>query len=75
VAFEWDLRTPVNCLAMSELQGHCLVAAGTEDGQIRICDLSSGSHLHSLQDHTKSVLALTWSRQNTYELISGMCFI
>ena len=40
-------RTAMSTLATS----HMLVAAGTEDVQVRLCDIASGAFAHTLSGH------------------------
>lgn len=40
-------RTAMSSLATS----HMLIAAGTEDVQVRLCDISSGAFSHTLSGH------------------------
>lgn len=40
-------RTAMSSLAMS----HTLIAAGTEDVQVRLCDIASGAFSHTLSGH------------------------
>lgn len=40
-------RTAMSTLATS----HMLIAAGTEDVQVRLCDISSGAFAHTLSGH------------------------
>lgn len=40
-------RTAMSSLATS----HMLIAAGTEDVQVRLCDMASGAFAHTLSGH------------------------
>lgn len=40
-------RTAMSSLATS----HMLIAAGTEDVQVRLCDIASGAFAHTLSGH------------------------
>lgn len=45
--------------AMSPLaRSHMLIAAGTEDVQVRLCDISSGAFAHTLSGHRGMLCAL-----------------
>ena len=52
-------------------QKHCLIATGTEDSRVYLCDLKSGSASHILRGHSRSVLSVAWSPRNEYLLVSG----
>ena len=53
-------RTAMSSLAMS----HTLIATGTEDVQVRLCDIASGAFAHTLSGHRGMLLLyiLTLSR-------------
>lgn len=40
---------------------HSLIAVGTKDPKIQLCDLKSGSKIHILQGHRAEVLSVCWS--------------
>ncbi|XP_010191614.1 PREDICTED: DNA excision repair protein ERCC-8-like, partial [Mesitornis unicolor] len=40
---------------------HCLIAVGTKNPAVQLCDLKSGSCSHILQGHKQEVLAVSWS--------------
>ena len=48
-----------------------LVACGTTDAAIRLCDMSSGSRAHQLTGHKASVNGLAWSPSHEYVLVSA----
>ncbi|KAL8440006.1 hypothetical protein Efla_004922 [Eimeria flavescens] len=48
-----------------------LVAAGSQDGTIRIFDVRCGAVQQTLSGHTGAVLATTWSPRCSYQLFSG----
>ena len=50
---------------------HCLVAAGSEDSRIYLCDLKSGSKTHVLRGHNRAVVSVCWSPRNEYLVASG----
>lgn len=45
-------RTAMSSLAMS----HTLIATGTEDVQVRLCDIASGAFSHTLSGHRGMLL-------------------
>lgn len=53
---------------------HMLIAAGTEDVQVRLCDISSGAFSHTLSGHRGMVMvyALTSKRKLLF-CLSCMC--
>ena len=68
------LAARVHCLAMSPVAAaHCLVAVGSEDPQVQLCDVTSGTAVHTLSGHTAAVWALHWSLTSEWELLSGGC--
>lgn len=50
-------RTAMSSLATS----HMLIAAGTEDVQVRLCDISSGAFSHTLSGHRGMVVVSTFN--------------
>ncbi|KAF5739445.1 DNA excision repair protein ERCC-8 isoform X1 [Tripterygium wilfordii] len=40
---------------------HMLIAAGTEDVQVRLCDIASGAFAHTLSGHRDGVMTVEWS--------------
>ncbi|MBN3312389.1 ERCC8 protein, partial [Atractosteus spatula] len=52
----------VYCHHMSPIaRKHCLIAVGTKDPKVQLCDLKSGSRIHILQGHRGEVLSVKWS--------------
>lgn len=47
-------RTAMSPLATS----HMLIAAGTEDVQVRLCDIASGAFAHTLSGHRGMFISL-----------------
>ncbi|XP_022951019.1 DNA excision repair protein ERCC-8-like isoform X1 [Cucurbita moschata] len=62
-------RTAMSSLATS----HMLIAAGTEDVQVRLCDISSGAFSHTLSGHRDGVMSVEWSASSEWVLITGGC--
>lgn len=60
--------------AMSPLaNSHMLLAAGTEDVQVRLCDISSGAFTHMLSGHRDGVMSIEWSLSSEWVLMTGGC--
>ncbi|XP_067087079.1 DNA excision repair protein ERCC-8 isoform X1 [Osmerus mordax] len=52
----------VYCHHMSPVaRKHSLIAVGTKDPKIQLCDLKSGSRIHVLQGHRGEILSVKWS--------------
>ncbi|XP_036435327.1 DNA excision repair protein ERCC-8 isoform X2 [Colossoma macropomum] len=52
----------VYCHHMSPIaRKHSLIAVGTKDPKVQLCDLKSGSRIHILQGHRGEVLSVRWS--------------
>ncbi|KAI4337054.1 hypothetical protein L6164_015511 [Bauhinia variegata] len=62
-------RTAMSSLATS----HMLIAAGTEDVQVRLCDIASGAFAHTLSGHRDGVMTAEWSTSSEWVLITGGC--
>ncbi|XAR48423.1 hypothetical protein NMG60_11031245 [Bertholletia excelsa] len=62
-------RTAMSSLATS----HMLIAAGTEDVQVRLCDIASGAFAHTLSGHRDGVMTVEWSTSSEWVLITGGC--
>ncbi|XP_051150806.1 WD repeat-containing protein ATCSA-1-like [Andrographis paniculata] len=61
-------------IAMSPIaRSHMLIAAGSEDVQVRLCDIASGAFAHTLSGHRDGVMSLEWSRSSEWVLITGGC--
>jgi len=62
----------VYCHHMSPVaRKHSLIAVGTADPKIQLCDLKSGSRIHVLQGHRGEVLSVRWSPRHEYILASA----
>lgn len=48
-----------------------LIAAALSDDEIRLCDIRSGSHSHTLKGHSAPVTNVLWSKRNSYALVSS----
>lgn len=62
-------RTAMSTLATS----HMLIAAATEDVQVRLCDIASGAFSHTLSGHRDGVMAVEWSTTSEWVLLTGGC--
>ncbi|XP_078433779.1 WD repeat-containing protein ATCSA-1-like [Wolffia australiana] len=52
---------------------HMLIAAGTEDVQVRLCDIASGAFTHTLSGHRDGIMAVEWSSSSDWILMTGGC--
>ncbi|KAL8487668.1 hypothetical protein ACS0TY_024114 [Phlomoides rotata] len=60
--------------AMSPIaRSHMLIAAGTEDVQVRLCDMGTGAFAHTLSGHRDGVMSLEWSTSSEWVLVTGGC--
>ncbi|XP_026721364.1 DNA excision repair protein ERCC-8 isoform X2 [Athene cunicularia] len=50
---------------------HTLIAVGTKNPDVQLCDLKSGSCSHILQGHKQEVLAVSWSPHDEYVLATA----
>ena len=50
---------------------HCLVAVGSAEPDVLLCDVTSGGFSHRLTGHRAGVWAVAWSPNNEFELLSG----
>jgi len=58
----FDLGSNVHALALSAaMRTHSLVAVGTDDRRVRLCDLKSGGSSHLLTGHAEAVTTVAWS--------------
>ncbi|XP_065635034.1 WD repeat-containing protein ATCSA-1-like [Quercus suber] len=60
-------RTAMSSLATT----HMLIAAGTEDVQVRLCDIASGAFSHTLSGHRDGVMTVEWSTSSEWVLVTG----
>uniref|UniRef100_A0A1D1YDK5 DNA excision repair protein ERCC-8 n=2 Tax=Anthurium amnicola TaxID=1678845 RepID=A0A1D1YDK5_9ARAE len=71
-----DFKMPgkVYGTAMSSIATtHMLVATGTEDVQVRLCDIASGAFTHTLSGHRDGIMAVEWSTSSEWVLMTGGC--
>lgn len=57
-------RTAMSSMAMS----HTLIAAGTEDVQVRLCDIASGAFSHTLSGHRGMLLFFFFLEKKVYQI-------
>ncbi|KAG9480043.1 hypothetical protein GDO78_011844 [Eleutherodactylus coqui] len=50
---------------------HSLIAVGTKNPKVQLCDLKSGSSIHTLQGHRGEVLSVCWSPRYDYILATA----
>ncbi|CAH9144910.1 unnamed protein product [Cuscuta epithymum] len=74
VAVNFKMPGKVNKTAMSSVAtSHMLIAAATEDVQVRLCDIASGAFAHTLSGHHDGVMSAEWSVSSEWVLITGGC--
>ncbi|VFQ86819.1 unnamed protein product [Cuscuta campestris] len=61
------------CAMSSVATSHMLIAAATEDVQVRLCDIASGAFAHTLSGHHDGVMSAEWSASSEWVLITGGC--
>jgi WD40 repeat protein len=66
------IGTRVQAAVMSTIAtSHCLVAVGSADTTVQLCDIVSGGFTHSLSGHRAAVWALAWSPASEWQLVTG----
>lgn len=71
-AFSFSVDARVWCVSLSPCaSSHNLAAVGTEDPRVRLLDLASGGHTHTLVGHRDAVTCLAWHPTQEYQLLSG----
>ncbi|KAF8023088.1 hypothetical protein BT93_F0550 [Corymbia citriodora subsp. variegata] len=74
VVMNFKMPGKVYSTSMSSLAtSHMLIAAGTEDVQVRLCDIASGAFAHTLSGHRDGVMTVQWSNSSEFVLITGGC--
>ncbi|CAL9185585.1 unnamed protein product [Musa hybrid cultivar] len=69
-----DFKMPgkVYGTAMSSVaKAHMLIATGSADVQVRLCDIASGAFTHTLSGHRDGVMTLEWSTCSEWILMTG----
>jgi len=71
----FDIGSNVHAIAMSPaMRAHSLVAVGTDDRRVRLCDLKSGGCSHLLTGHSEAVTTVAWSPTQEHLLATVRCF-
>lgn len=71
-ALDFEMHGRTYALHLSPVAtSHGLVAVGSEESAVRLCDLRSGAHTHLLHGHTAPVWAVRWSTAHEHVLASG----
>lgn len=74
VVMDFKMPGKVYKTAMSSIAtSHMLIAAATEDVQVRLCDMASGAFAHTLSGHRDGVMAVEWSTSSEWVLMTGGC--
>ncbi|KAG5048212.1 hypothetical protein GLYMA_04G045700v4 [Glycine max] len=74
VVVNFKMPGKVHRAAMSNLStSHMLIAAATEDVQVRLCDIASGAFAHTLSGHRDGVMTVEWSNSSEWVLVTGGC--
>lgn len=74
VVMDFKMPGKVYGTAMSSVAStHMLIAAGSEDVQVRLCDIASGAFTHTLSGHRDGIMSLEWSASSEYILMTGGC--
>ena len=60
-ARSWPLDSAVYSVHMSPTRQHALLAVGSADERIRLCDVRTGASTHMLIGHSDRVLCCRWS--------------
>lgn len=68
-AFRFDSQ--VNVVKISPLHQSALVAVGSEEREVSLCDLRLGETAQVLSGHTDSITSLSWSPSNEFSLVTG----
>lgn len=71
---EFPFHSRVHTLAMSPLATtHTLVAVGSSDPLVRLCDIATGGFTHTLTGHREGVWAVAWAEGEEFTLVTGGC--
>lgn len=72
VVSDFALSSKVFCAKFSRIAStHSLIAAVTERGEVRLCDMAIEASIHSLLGHSDEVWSLAWSLECEYQLSTG----
>ncbi|XP_068166422.1 DNA excision repair protein ERCC-8 isoform X2 [Antennarius striatus] len=68
----FEFESNVYCHHLSPIaRRHSLIAVGTKNPKIQLCDLKSGSRIHVLQGHRAEVLSVQWSPRHEHILATA----
>lgn len=67
----FDLNATIYSHSTSPIADHLLVACATQNSNVRLVDLKSGSAVQALVAHGGPVLATSWSPRHEHVLVSG----
>ncbi|BBM97539.1 DNA excision repair protein ERCC-8 [Marchantia polymorpha subsp. ruderalis] len=71
---QFDMPGKVHSVSMSQVAtSHMLIAVGSEDPMVRLCDIATGACTHTLVGHRDAVLAVQWSISCEWTLYTGSC--
>ncbi|XP_062207515.1 WD repeat-containing protein ATCSA-1 isoform X2 [Phragmites australis] len=74
VVMDFKMPGKVYSAAMSPIATtHMLIATGSADVQVRLCDVASGAFTHTLSGHRDGIMSLEWSASSEWILMSGGC--
>ncbi|KAK3166021.1 hypothetical protein QOZ80_1AG0040540 [Eleusine coracana subsp. coracana] len=74
VVMDFKMPGKVYAAAMSPVATtHMLIATGSADVQVRLCDIASGAFTHTLSGHRDGIMSLEWSASSEWILMSGGC--
>ncbi|CAO2167111.1 unnamed protein product [Urochloa humidicola] len=74
VVMDFKMPGKVFTAAMSPIATtHMLIATGSADVQVRLCDIASGAFTHTLSGHRDGIMSLEWSASCEWVLMSGGC--
>ncbi|KAF8717069.1 hypothetical protein HU200_026180 [Digitaria exilis] len=74
VIMDFKMPGKVFAAAMSPIATtHMLIATGSADVQVRLCDIASGAFTHTLSGHRDGIMSLEWSASSEWILMSGGC--
>ncbi|XP_020088188.1 DNA excision repair protein ERCC-8-like isoform X4 [Ananas comosus] len=74
VVMDFKMPGKVYGTAMSSIAtAHMLIATGSADVQVRLCDIASGAFTHTLSGHRDGVMSLEWSTSSEWILMTGGC--
>ncbi|EQK98265.1 DNA excision repair protein ERCC-8 [Ophiocordyceps sinensis CO18] len=68
---EFDLNATIYSHSTSPVADHLLVACATQNSNVRLVDLKSGSAVQALVAHGGPVLCTSWSPRHEHVLVSG----